>query len=82
MTVCNMLIHGCVGEVIQHDSLLPEDFKDGWFVNPALTVTGIPTIRKMDGDEYRASRNIPLSDLKDRMARFHKRNPSPTVPHV
>lgn len=23
MTVCNMLIHGCVGEVIQHDSLLP-----------------------------------------------------------
>ena len=28
MTVCNMLIHGCVGEVIQHDSLLPEDFKE------------------------------------------------------
>lgn len=82
MTVCNMLIHGCVGEVIQHDSLLPEDFKDGWFVNPILTVTGIPTIRRMDGNEYRASRNIPLSDLKDRMARFHKRNPSPTVPHV
>ena len=24
MTVCNMLIHGCVGEVICHDSLNPE----------------------------------------------------------
>ena len=48
------------GEVIQHDSLLPEDFKDGWFVNPILTTTGIPTIRKMSEDEYRASRNIPL----------------------
>ena len=51
MTVCNMLMHGCVGEVIQHDSLLPEDFKDGWFVNPVLTTTGIPTIRKMSEDE-------------------------------
>lgn len=77
MTVCNMLIHGCVGEVIQHDSLLPEDFKDGWFVNPVLTTTGIPTIRKMSEDEYRTSRNIPLSGLKQRMAQFQKRKDAP-----
>ena len=77
MTVCNMLIHGCVGEVIQHDSLLPEDFKDGWFVNPVLTTTGIPTIRKMSEDEYRTSRNIPISGLKQRMAQIHKRKDTP-----
>lgn len=26
MTVCNMLMHGCVGEVIHHDSLVPDSF--------------------------------------------------------
>lgn len=77
MTVCNMLIHGCVGEVILHDSLQPEGFKDGWFVNPSLTMTGIPTIRRMSEDEYRASRNIPLSGLKERMAQFRKKKSIP-----
>ena len=52
-------------------------FKDGWFVNPVLTTTGIPTIRKMSEDEYRASRNIPLSGLKQRMAQFQKRKDAP-----
>ena len=36
MTVCNMLVHGCVGEVICHDSLQPKAFTDGWKVNQAL----------------------------------------------
>ena len=36
MTVCNMLIHGCVGEVICHDSLMADKFTDGWKVNPTL----------------------------------------------
>lgn len=61
MTVCNMLMHGCVGEVICHDSLNPKDFADGWKVNPMLTLTGIPTIRRMSMEEYQASRNLPVS---------------------
>lgn len=61
MTVCNMLIHGCVGEVICHDSLNPKDFVDGWKVNPMLTLTGIPTIKRMNMEEYQASRNLPVS---------------------
>lgn len=61
MTVCNMLIHGCVGEVICHDSLNPKNFVDGWKVNPVLTRTGIPTIKRMSMEEYQASRNLPLS---------------------
>lgn len=61
MTVCNMLIHGCVGEVIWHDSLNPKNFMGGWKVNPILTWTGIPTIKKMSIDEYQASRSLPIS---------------------
>ena len=52
MTICNMLIHGCVGEVIHHDSLFPENFMDGWMVNHTLTQTGIPSIRRMSEEEY------------------------------
>ncbi|MCP3929327.1 MAG: N-6 DNA methylase [Bacteroidetes bacterium] len=33
MTVCNMLIHGCEGEVIWHNSLEPDSFLGGWKVN-------------------------------------------------
>lgn len=61
MTVCNMLIHGCVGEVICHDSLNPGNFVDGWKVNPMLTWTGIHTIKRMNMKEYRAGRNLPAS---------------------
>jgi len=61
MTVCNMLIHGCVGEVICHDSLNPGNFVDGWKVNPMLAWTGIPMIKRMSMEEYRAGRNLPAS---------------------
>lgn len=61
MTVCNMLVHGCVGEVIWHDSLNPQNFMGGWKVNPILTWTGVPTIKKMSMNEYQASRNLPSS---------------------
>lgn len=64
MTVCNMLIHGCVGEVIWHDSLQPEKFNDGWLVNPVLTRTGIPTIRKMSEEEYRTSRRLSVNSKR------------------
>lgn len=75
MTVCNMLIHGCVGEVICHDSLNPKDFVDGWKVNPILTYTGIPTIKKMNLEEYQTSRNLPSSPYtKQKAASFINRN--------
>lgn len=61
MTVCNMVMHGCVGEVVHHDSLSPKDFMDGWFINENLTRSGVPSIRRMTEEEYRANRNIPLS---------------------
>lgn len=36
MTVCNFIIHGCVGEVVWHDSLRPETYYGGWKVNAGL----------------------------------------------
>jgi type I restriction enzyme M protein len=36
MTVCNFLTHGVVGEVIWHDSLMPDSWFGGWYVNRNL----------------------------------------------
>ena len=36
MTVCNMLVHGCVGEVICHDSLQPKDSCMTMYTDPIL----------------------------------------------
>ena len=66
MTVCNMLVHGCVGEVIHHDSLLPDKFINGWYVNPFLTQTGIPSIQRMSEIEYRKARNLPVGRILER----------------
>lgn len=51
MTICNFLIHGCVGEVIWHNSLDPDSYYDGWKVNECLTNAGFPTIRRIKQHE-------------------------------
>lgn len=51
MTVCNMLIHGGVGEVVWHDSLDPDSYYGGWCVNRNLNHTGIPTVQRMEKED-------------------------------
>lgn len=51
MTVCNFLIHGCVGEVIWHDALSPDTYYDGWKVNETLPITGLPIVRRIAKEE-------------------------------
>lgn len=51
MTVCNFFIHGCIGEVIWHNSLEPDSFFDGWKVNEVLTTSGMPSIRRIKQTE-------------------------------
>lgn len=56
MTTCNMLIHGCVGEVIWHDSLDPGSFLGGWKINERLNTarfSPIPliTVREITKEE-------------------------------
>lgn len=52
MTVCNFLIHGCVGEVVWHDSLNPDTWYGGWIVNyglnnPFRKYFGIPHVSEL-----------------------------------
>jgi len=52
MSVVNFVIHGCVGEVIWHNSLLPDSFSGGWKINETLNQSGIPTVRVITREEY------------------------------
>lgn len=54
MATVNFLIHGVVGEVIWHNSLLM-DFYGAWKVNETLNLIGIPHIRSLSEEEYKAS---------------------------
>lgn len=76
MTVCNMLIHGCVGEVIWHDSLDPGSFLGGWKINERLNATpfsSVPlvTVREIAQEEsvtLRIWENIRLENEEKRKA--------------
>ena len=54
MTVCNFFIHGCVGEVIWHDSLDPGSYFGGWKVNEYLYPYGQLGIRTIEKEESAA----------------------------
>lgn len=56
MSVCNFLIHGCVGEIIWHNSLDPGSYYYGWCVNASLNkpyhpLNGIPHVRSIAKEE-------------------------------
>ncbi len=51
MTSVNMMTHGCVGEVVWHNSLDPSTYYGGWVINPTLNITGIPGIEIMSKEE-------------------------------
>ena len=58
MTCLNMMVHGCEGEVIQHNALDPNDFVKGWYINPKIGLfNGLPHIlpiaKKEDSFVYR-----------------------------
>lgn len=51
MTALNMMLHGCVGEVVCGNGLfLDQDWRFGLSINPVLTHCGIPSIVKMEKD--------------------------------
>ncbi len=47
MTVINLLIHGVEGEVIHHNSLRPDSFYNGYYVNEHIKSVLFPTVRKL-----------------------------------
>lgn len=84
MTLCNFLIHGCIGEVIWHNSLDPDSYYGGWKVNECLTNTGLPTIRRMKQHEsfvWKAWQSKKLETmLENTEVRFEQ--PTPVIPKM
>ncbi len=44
MTCINMMLHGCEGEVVQHNALNPDDYQRGWKINHNIRIYGLPSI--------------------------------------
>lgn len=51
MTAVNMFVHGCVGEVICHNSLNPDDYRFGYYINKDLYPFMIMKIDRMEEKE-------------------------------
>jgi type I restriction enzyme M protein len=65
MTVFNMLVHGCVGEVVWGDTLAHE-YRQGWLVNFDLNVTGFPSVLNLEKENSKihASRYFGATPTK------------------
>ena len=44
MATINMMMHGCKGEVVCHDSLMQKDYRFGFKINPHFFVHGVPGV--------------------------------------
>ena len=51
MTAVNMCLHGCVGQAVCMNSLIPDDWRFGYHINRRLNQTGVPTIEPMPKEE-------------------------------
>jgi type I restriction enzyme M protein len=47
MSCINLLLHGCEGEIVHHNSLDPNDYIQGWRINVMLRKTGLPSIQDL-----------------------------------
>ena len=47
MTAVNMMMHGCEGEVVCHNSLQPDDYRFGYHINHRIRLFGLPSIIPM-----------------------------------
>lgn len=63
MAVCNMLLHGAVGQIVHRNSLERGSFFEGWSINTDLNRTGIPSIKVLHKADAMCikSENIELS---------------------
>lgn len=51
MASINMMLHGCEGEVIQHNALNPDDYQRGWKINHHIRLYGLPSILPMQKEQ-------------------------------
>lgn len=65
MTCLNMVIHGCVGEVVWHNSLDPDSFYGGWQVNNTLPYMGVPSIIKTERENLISMQRKPAPAVSE-----------------
>jgi type I restriction enzyme M protein len=51
MTCLNMLLHGCEGEVVNHNALMPDSYMRGWRINPTIRRFGLPSITPLEKEQ-------------------------------
>jgi type I restriction enzyme M protein len=51
MAALNLMFHGCVGEVININSISRDSYRGGWRINPILYSSGIPCIQTITANE-------------------------------
>jgi type I restriction enzyme M protein len=51
MTCLNMMLHGCEGEVVNHNALMPDSYIRGWRINPTIRRIHLPTITPLPKEE-------------------------------
>ncbi len=51
MASINMMLHGCEVEVIQHNSLNPDDYQQGWKINPKIRIYELPSIVPIEKEQ-------------------------------
>lgn len=79
MTVCNFIIHGCVGEVVWHNSLDPESYYCGWSVNPWLNRTGIPGVIEISKEKSYIWQSWQQRKLQNEAKKAEQREPPKPV---
>jgi type I restriction enzyme M protein len=51
MACINMMVHGCEGEVVHHNALIPNDYQHGWSINKTIRSTGLPSIQPLKKED-------------------------------
>lgn len=51
MACINLLMHGCEGEIVNHNSLDPEHYIRGWKINSDIRRTGLPSIKNLPKEQ-------------------------------
>jgi type I restriction enzyme M protein len=71
MTCLNLLFHGAVGEVVHHNSIMPDHWFNGWVINHKFKTLGFPSILRIRQDQSEI--------MKNRMSRPENVPEKPTI---
>jgi type I restriction enzyme M protein len=69
MACLNLMMHGCEGEIVNHNSLHPDEYRYGWKINSSLRKSGLPSIVPIEKENsyiytmWQHKKDLPASAL-------------------